>query len=102
MRNRYLVYIWLRIAVIEFLGMIFVPVSYADLQVFPTRVLFEDRTRSASLTIRHRGTEPTKYRVQLVYYQMHSDGRLEFLENVPAGTQAAVEMIRYSPRQVTL
>ena len=71
------------------------------LVITPTRIIFDERTRSAKVTLLNTGTEAASYRATFVRREMKQDGG--FLD-VEAGVKGnySDEMIRYSPRQVTL
>ena len=72
-----------------------------DLTVSPTRVVFEDRSRSAQLTLVHRGSQPATYRISFIQMAMSEDGQLSEVAE-PAGGRMADRLVRFSPRQVTL
>ena len=81
-------------------------VAYAqDVNVFPTRVVLEDRTRGAEVVVFNRGDRPNVYRIELQDQRMTPDGRLEAFDEAhprPADWRSAVDYVRFSPRQVTL
>jgi P pilus assembly chaperone PapD len=73
----------------------------AALLVTPSRVVFEDRTRTAQVTLVNKGTETATYRISFIRQNMTEDGKF-----VPAGEDESGlysdTMVRYSPRQITL
>jgi hypothetical protein len=73
----------------------------ATLQVFPTRVLLTEKTPSAHLTIRHKGSKPTNYKIKTVFYKMKPDGSMLMINDAKP-RESAVELIRFSPRTVQL
>jgi hypothetical protein len=73
-----------------------------DLLVAPTRVVLEGRTRSAEITLVNIGTAPATYRVTLLHLAMTEAGELKEIEKPEAGAPFADDLVRFSPRQVTL
>ncbi len=73
-----------------------------DLTVSPTRVVFENRTRSAQLALIHRGKARATYRLSFVQMQMSEQGELVEVNAGEPGEAAADQLVRFSPRQVTL
>ncbi len=76
--------------------------ALADLQVFPTRLLLTDQTKTAYLSLRHLGTKPETYSVSAVFYRMHLDGRLEQISAPTPDERPILSFLRFSPRSVTL
>ena len=77
--------------------------AQGDLLVAPTRVVLEGR-RGAEVILSNIGSEEATYRIALELRRMQADGTL-----VPVGgddanerERAALEMIRYAPRRITL
>ena len=85
--------------------LVLVPVntSYAgsNLLVTPTRIVFDKRTRSAQVTLMNQGNETGNYRISFIRQNMTEDGQFVPVKKGEAGKYSD-EMIRYSPRQVTL
>ena len=50
--------------------------AWADLQVFPLRVVVSDKDRSAQISVRHHGNKSMRYRITTVFYKMSSDGTM--------------------------
>jgi P pilus assembly chaperone PapD len=73
--------------------------AMGDLMVAPTRVILEGRSRSAEISLIHRGQEPATYRIGFVELEMDERGGMRERE---AGADSAAALIRFSPRQVTL
>lgn len=71
------------------------------LLVTPTRLVFEGKTRSATLTLLNTGTEPATYRILFIQMEMMADGRIVEVARASGGAYAD-SLIRFSPRQVTL
>jgi hypothetical protein len=68
--------------------------------IFPKRVVFTGRARSAEVTLVNSGSQPVTYRVDLIDQRMTAAGGLE----APAEPveRSATGLLRYSPRQVTV
>ena len=73
-----------------------------DLIVAPTRVVFDDRTRSAQLSLANKGSETATYRISLINMRMDDNGQLVEVETPESDEKFAEKLIRYSPRQVVL
>ena len=73
-----------------------------DLLVAPTRLVFEGRTRAAELTLLNIGRQTATYRISFTHLRMTETGDLKEIETAEAGDRFADDLIRYSPRQVTL
>ena len=73
-----------------------------DLLVAPTRLVFEGRTRTAELTLLNIGSDTATYRISFNHLEMLESGELKEIEVPKAGAPFADDLIRYSPRQVTL
>ncbi len=73
-----------------------------DLLVAPTRVVLEGRTRSAELTLLNIGKQAATYRISFMHLRMQEDGDLKEIDQPQPGEAFADNLIRYSPRQVTL
>ena len=77
--------------------------AQGDLLVAPTRVILDGR-RGTQVILSNIGSEEATYRISLVLRRMTKEGFLEEVEDaeiVPDET-AALEMIRYAPRRITL
>ncbi len=79
-----------------------VPSAQADLALFPTRILFEKNQRAAQVELMNTGTQAATYRVNLVNRRMGEHGEFAAVETPGPGEQFADEMLRFSPRQVTI
>lgn len=91
------------VALVALLSFTPIATSYAgsNLLVTPTRVVFDKRTRSAQVTLMNQGNETGNYRISFIRQNMTEDGRFVAVKEGEAG-KFSDEMIRYSPRQVTL
>lgn len=74
----------------------------ADLMLYPTRVVLENKQRAAQVEMINRGDKPETYRISLVNRRMTETGEIVEARQAEPGEQFADEMVRYSPRQVTL
>lgn len=68
--------------------------------IFPKRVVFTGRARSAEVTLVNSGSQPVTYRVELIDQRMTPAGGLE-APSEPV-ERSATGLLRYSPRQVTV
>jgi P pilus assembly chaperone PapD len=73
-----------------------------DLMIAPTRVVLDDKRRSADITLNNRGEKEATFRISLVRMRMLENGEYQKVEDTKPGEAYADEVIRYSPRQVTL
>lgn len=74
----------------------------AELMLYPTRIVFEGNQRSAQIQLINNGSESITYRIALVNRRMNEVGGFESVEQPLPDEQFADDMLRYSPRQVTL
>ncbi len=72
------------------------------LSVTPTRIVFEGRHRSAEVNLVNTTSTPATYRISFKNMRMLENGSYEDIDEPGAYELFADEMIRYSPRQVTL
>jgi hypothetical protein len=77
--------------------------AQGDLLVAPTRLILDGR-RGGEVILSNVGTEEAVYRVTLELRRMTPDGELEPVDESAANAmeKAALEMVRYAPRRVTL
>lgn len=77
--------------------------AQGDLLVAPTRVILDGR-RGTEVILSNIGSEEATYRVELELRRMTPEGGLIDVEpdQANAAEQAALEMIRYAPRRITL
>lgn len=76
--------------------------AIAELMLYPTRLVIEGNQRTAQVQLINNGTESTTYRISLVNQRMSEDGRFSDVVEALPGEQFADDMLRFSPRQVTL
>lgn len=79
-----------------------VSLAASQIMVTPTRIVFDAKTRTETVTVINSGDEEGTYRIMLVNKRMLPDGNIVSAKTAEAGEQFADKMIRYSPRQVTL
>ncbi len=74
-----------------------------DLLVAPTRVIL-DGSRGTEVVLNNIGSEPATYRISLEVKRMTADGGLAEIDEAKAtpAERAALDMIAFSPRRVTL
>ena len=73
----------------------------ANLLVTPTRVVFEQRDRSAQVTLVNQGSETGEFRISFIRQDMTESGSFEPVPEGEAGLFSD-KMVRFSPRQVKL
>jgi P pilus assembly chaperone PapD len=74
----------------------------ADLLLVPQRIVFEEQDRAATLTLVNNGNETETYRISWKQLHQLPDGQYTEIQTPGPGEHFADDMIRYSPRQVTL
>ncbi len=77
--------------------------AQGDLLVAPTRVILDGR-RGTEVILSNIGSEEATYRIGLELRRMEANGRLVPVEKIDASDaeEAALGMIRYAPRRITL
>jgi hypothetical protein len=77
--------------------------AQGDLLIAPTRLVLDGR-RGGEVILSNVGSEESTYRVSLELLRMDENGNLEPVkqEDATASEKAALAMIRYAPRRVTL
>ncbi len=70
-----------------------------ELAVWPTRLLFDGRTRNLEIQVRNTGSKEATYRITCQHLRMTEDGSLAESDAFPA---SAAPLLRFSPRQVLL
>ena len=78
--------------------------AYANVQVFPTRVVLSDQSRISQLTITHTGKTPLTYEVVPIFYSQNESGVMKSVEGAEVDRQerSLAPFLRYSPRVFTL
>jgi len=75
--------------------------SSAALLVTPSRIVFEDRTRTEQVTLTNKGDKSVTYRVSFIRQNMSEDGKFLPVETDEEGLYSD-KIVRYSPKQVVL
>jgi len=73
-----------------------------DLLIAPTRIVFEGPKRTAEINLLNTGDKPATYRISLIHERMNEDGKLDEIVSPGADDKFADELVRFTPRQVTL
>lgn len=89
------------ISLVPLLAVSGMAVAGANLMVTPSRVVFEDRTRTAQVTLLNTGDETGTFRISFIRQQMTETGQFVAIKSDEEGLYAD-PMVRYSPRQITL
>lgn len=76
--------------------------AQGSLQVLPTRIVFEGRTRSAQVHLLNQGKEKATYRISFKNMRMTGNGGYEDVKEPLPGDKFAADLIRYSPRQIEI
>lgn len=76
--------------------------AQAGLMLYPTRVVLENKERSAQVEIINNGDRAETYRINLINRRMTGTGEIVVAESAQPGELFADQLVRYSPRQVTL
>jgi hypothetical protein len=84
------------------LMLVFAQPALAGLMLYPTRVVLESKDRSAQVELINNGDKPETYRINIVNRRMTETGEIVAADEKLAGELFADELLRYSPRQVTL
>lgn len=90
--------------ILAIITLVFVPVtSWADLMVYPVRVIMDDKHRSAQADIINNGQRQASFKITLVRQRMTELGEFKQITGEPLpGELFSDEVVRFSPRQVTL
>ena len=75
--------------------------ALGQLMVAPTRIIFEGNERTKHVNLINNGSETGRYRITFVRRNMSPDGKIDEIEENEPGMYSD-EMVRFSPRQVTL
>jgi P pilus assembly chaperone PapD len=78
--------------------------AVGDLLVAPTRIIMDDRTRTAEVTLVNVGAAEATYRVSFLHQRMTETGEMKILEpgEEHPDEQFADNLVRFTPRQVVL
>lgn len=92
----------IRSSALGLLSVLLAPWALADLMLFPTRVEMEKNQRATQVELVNRGNATESYRISVVNRRMTDTGQIVAAETAEADERFATDMLRYSPRQVTL
>lgn len=73
-----------------------------DLTVTPTRIVFDERDRSAQVYLINRGETRATYRIEFIQMRMDETGQMIEIQTPNEKELFANDLIRYSPRQIEL
>lgn len=76
--------------------------ALADLMLYPSRVVFEKNQRAAQVDLINNGSEAATFRISLVNRRMGENGEFSPITTPEPGEKFADDMLRFSPRQITL
>lgn len=91
-----------RDVLISFLFLLNAAPVFAELMLYPTRIVIEGNQRTAQVQLINNSTESKTYRIALVNQRMSETGSFSDVTEPLPGEYFADEMVRFSPRQVTL
>jgi hypothetical protein len=72
------------------------------LSVSPTRIVLEGRQRTDEIMLTNHSSDTVTYRISFKNMRMNEDGTYEDIDSAESGEAFADNLIRFSPRQVTL
>ncbi len=75
---------------------------WADLQIYPTRLHLNPRTKNGTLSIKLKSDKPETYRISTMFYEMKPDGSMVQRPDLSRSEESAASFLRYSPKRVTL
>jgi P pilus assembly chaperone PapD len=75
--------------------------ALGQLMVSPTRIVFEGNDRTKQITLINNGAETGRFRISFVRRDMNTEGKIIAVDENQPGMYSD-EMVRFSPRQVTL
>lgn len=73
-----------------------------DLLVAPTRVVLTDRHRTGEVLLMNAGSTTATYRITFTHLRMNEVGGMQEIETPTADERFCDDIVRYTPRQVTL
>ena len=88
--------------ILGLLSVLMAPLALADLMLFPTRVEMEKNQRATQVELVNRGQATESYRISIVNRRMTVTGQIVAADNAEPDERFASDMLRFSPRQVTL
>jgi P pilus assembly chaperone PapD len=79
-----------------------ITLAAADLMVYPTRVVMTDRQRTAQVDLVNTSQIQATYKISLIRKRMTESGEFQDVSTAEPEEKFADEVVKYSPRQVTL
>lgn len=76
--------------------------AFAELMIYPTRLVVEGNQRATKVELINNSNQAATYRITLVNRRMDEFGAFSEVDVARPDEQFAIDMLRYSPRQVTL
>lgn len=76
--------------------------AQAELLLHPTRIVFDERNKTAQIDIANTGSETEVYRIRWVNLRMTEAGELVNVDNAGPHDQFADNLVSFSPRLITL
>jgi len=76
--------------------------AFADLMLFPKRIVFEKKDRTAQVTLVNNDSDPATYRISLKNRRMTESGALSVIDSPGPDDLFSDAMLRFSPHEVTL
>ena len=70
--------------------------------IAPTRVILDERTRTATVYLNNRGSQSATYRISIVNRRMLENGHIVPADEVLPDERFASEFVRFSPRRVVV
>lgn len=100
-KQNWLFHLLLSVLVFTAIGYSSTTLAAGQLMISPTRVVFEERERHHQVHVINNGTSSGTYRIMFERKRMTEEGGFEEVPMDAPGTYSD-QMIRYSPRQMTL
>jgi len=82
--------------------LLFTATACADLMIYPTRLVIDGNQRATKVELINNGSQTAMYRISLVNRRMSETGEFSDIDAPLPGEQFSKDMLRYSPRQITL
>lgn len=91
-----------RSAVVFIFNLLLMQTAQGSLMITPTRVVLDERHRSAEVTLLNNSTSAKVYRILWEEKRQTQTGAYEAIDSPSAADFIASPMLRYSPRRVTI
>lgn len=90
------------LTVIGCVALLLPALAFAELMIYPTRLVVEGNQRATKVELINNSNQTATYRITLVNRRMDEFGAFSEVDVARPDEQFAIDMLRYSPRQVTL